>query len=276
MAKILNGTKVAKEIESNIKNEIIKNNYKPVLAAVLIGEDSRSALYVEIKRKKCTELNIGFKLFKVEKYNEKEVLTLIDKLNKDKEITGILVQLPLPNNEDPAPLFNMIEPNKDVDGITPLNIGNSIMSHSDLIPCTAKGIITLLDYYKIDLKGKNVVVIGASHIVGRPISRLLLNKDATVTTCHIETKDLKLHTKNADIIISATGHKHLITKDHVSPDTTIIDVGITKENGIIFGDVDFDNVEPIVTNITNHPGGVGPMTVSSLMLNILLAYKLQR
>ena len=255
--------------------EVARMEKKPRLAAILVGDDLRSELYVNTKKEKCNKLGISFELHKLNIYDSKKLSNLINKLNNDSSITSILLQLPLPKNIDPIMFFSMIDPLKDVDGVNPLNIGNSILGFPALIPCTAKGVMQLLEENDITVKGQDIVVIGTSHIVGRPLIRELIKKEATLSVCNIKTKDISQYTKNADIIISATGHKHLITKDMVKKGSTIIDIGITKENNVIYGDVDFKNVKEVTKNITTHPGGVGPMTVISLMSNIVESYKMQ-
>ncbi len=272
MANILSGTQLSSEIEIELILKLNKESIKPKLSVLLIGNDKRSELYVEVKRKKCKEIGIEFELKTFDYFEKTEIKRHIIKLNNDKTVTGILIQLPLPKGQSPIELFSMISPAKDVDGVNPLNIGTSVLKTHTPTPPTAKGIITLLQSNKIKIKGEDVVIIGSSHIVGRPLMREMMNLEASVAILNIETKDIYKYIKNADIVVSATGVKHLIKSEHVHSNMTIIDVGITKEDNKIYGDVDFVNVEPIVKNITTHPGGVGPMTIISLMENILFLF----
>ncbi len=272
MANILNGTKLSSEIEIELILKLNKESIKPKLSVLLIGNDERSQLYVEVKRKKCKKIGIDFELKTFDSFKKEEIKAHIFKLNNDKTVTGILIQLPLPEGQSPIELFSMICPTKDVDGVNPLNIGTSVLKTHTPTPPTARGIISLLQGNKIKIKGEDIVIIGSSHIVGRPLMRELMNLEASVAILNIETKNIYKYIKNANIVISATGVKHLIKKEHVHPDMTIIDVGITKEEERIYGDVDFVNVEPIVKNITTHPGGVGPMTIISLMENVIFLY----
>ncbi len=272
MVNILNGTKLASQIEKELISKLSNESIKPKLSVLLIGNDKSSELYVGVKRKKCADIGIDFELKTFDSYKKEEVKKHIIKLNNDKTVTGIIVQLPLPEGQSPIELFSLICPTKDVDGVNPLNIGTSVLKDHTPTPPTAKGIISLMQNNGIKLKGEDIVIVGSSHIVGRPLARELINLEASVTILNIETKDIYKYIKNADIVISATGKKNLIKKEHVHKNMTIIDVGITKEEDKIYGDVDFENVSPIVKNITTHPGGVGPMTIISLMENVIFLY----
>lgn len=280
--KIIDGRKVRDQIFSNLKQEVEKLKYesKPKLAFVLVGNNPASHSYIRQKQKACREIGFeyDFKHFP-ESIQEHELLQVILDLNQDKQTHGVMVQLPLPNHINPDVINSSIDPSKDVDGFHPLNQGIVFLGDFDeqtqLQPCTPKGIIKLLDHYQVDIQGKNAVVIGRSQIVGKPISALLLHRGATVTVCHSKTKDLTAHTKQADILIVATGIRHLVKADMVKDGVIIIDVGFSKVEDDIYGDVDFDGVLPKASQITPVPGGVGPMTVACLMENLFTAYQNQ-
>lgn len=274
---IIDGKQVALKISDKIKKEINSLNEKLTLCVIEIGKNEASKVYINQKEKKCNELGINFKLVK---FNEDELESNIEKeiikLNNDSNITGIIIQLPIPNKYNVNRLINLINPNKDVDGLTNENKIKLLNKDNGLIPCTPLGIVELLKEYNIDVKGKNVVIVGRSELVTKPLSIMLLNMDATITICHSKTKDLKSFTKNADILITATGKSYLIKKDMLKDNSIIIDVGISRINNKLRGDVDFDNVKDKVKYITPVPGGVGPMTVIMLMNNVLEAYKKQK
>ncbi len=240
-----------------------------------MGNDPASRVYVNNKRKACEKVGINsFFHHLPEDTTEEELLKLIDELNRKEEVDGILVQLPLPKSINPQRVIEAITPEKDVDGFHPQNMGLLIAGSEDgFIPCTPLGIKLLLKHYGIDIKGKDTTVVGAGYIVGKPLSVLLVNMNATVTVCHIYTADLKKHTVGADILISATGVPHLIKEDMVKEGAVVIDVGISKVDGKIVGDVDFERVKEKASYITPVPGGVGPMTVTALLLNTFKAYK---
>ena len=265
--QILNGKKLAEEIIENFKNETITDLK---LATILIGEDYASELYVSLKKKKCESLGISFELIKFsEDIEEKEVINKIELLNKDNSVTGILIQLPLPEKLNTKKILTTILPEKDVDGLTPTNLGLIMTNLKGIVSPTAKGIIRLIKEYGIDLEGKGVVIVGSSFLIGRPLGELLLNNGATVTICHSKTKDLSKHTIKADILISSTGIPHIIKKEMVKSGVIVIDVGISKLNGKLIGDVDFENIKEITSYITPVPGGVGPMTIAMLIENLL-------
>lgn len=280
MATILDGKKVSQIYRESFKEEIEKYISKglrrPSLAVVLVGNDPASQVYVNNKRKACQKVGINSLYYHLEEnISEQELLSLIDELNQNPEVDGILVQLPLPKHINPRKVIERISPDKDVDGFHPENMGKLIANvEGGFIPCTPLGIKMLFDHYGIDLQGKDVTVVGAGYIVGKPLSVLLLNMNATVTVCHIYTKDLKKHTLNADILISATGVPHLIKEDMVKEGAIVVDVGISKVEGKIVGDVDFEKVKEKASYITPVPGGVGPMTVTALLLNTIKAYKM--
>ncbi len=284
---ILSGKEVANKIREEVKNECLnfikESSHTPCLAVVLVGDDPASSTYVASKGKVCDE--IGFKhkdLFLDKDISEKELINKIEELNTDDSVDGILVQLPLPKHLSERKVIGSIVSDKDVDGLHLNNLGSLITEENNFVPCTPKGILKILDYYNIQTTGKNVVVVGRSNIVGKPIATLLMQKgkDATVTVCHSKTKDLGQVTKTADILIAAIGRANFITKEMVKPEAVVIDVGInriqdsSRKNGYrIVGDVDYENVVSYVDAITPVPGGVGPMTIASLMENTLIAAK---
>lgn len=274
---IMNGKEISLIVENSIKKEIENINEKLTLCVIQVGDNEASNVYIKQKEKKANELGINFKYIK---FNENEIETNIEnkilELNKDKSVTGIIIQLPIPSKFSTNRLINLIDSNKDVDGLTDINKAKLLNNEDCLIPCTPLGVVELLKAYNIDVKGKNIVIVGRSNLVSKPLFNLLLNMDATLTMCHSKTKDLKKYTKNADILISATGKSHLIKEDMVKDDSVIIDVGINRLNDKLCGDVDFDNVKDKVSYITPVPGGVGPMTVVMLMKNVLEAYKKQK
>lgn len=282
MAKILDGEKVSKQIFEKIKNEAALLSTHPKLAVILVGDNPASQIYVKIKQKKALELGFDSVDLKYpENITENELLEIIKKLNEDKSVNAILVQLPLPKTINQAKIINSITPKKDVDGFHPENVGKLTSNQKPYaIACTARGILALLNFYNIELEGKNVTVIGRSNIVGTPVARLLQNKNATVTVCHSKTKDIKKHTIDADIIVCAIGQPKFLTADMVKEGAVIIDVGINRisdGNGgyKLCGDTDFENLLDKVSYITPVPKGVGPMTIAGLMQNTLDLYKLQ-
>lgn len=279
---ILNGKELALKLNLELKNKIssfIKTSgIKPKLAAVLVGDDPASKLYINIKRKTCSEIGIGSILVDLDKnITKSKLLDEIKKLNKDKSVHGILLQIPLPRNLQPytSKFIEQIDPIKDVDGLHPINRGKLFDYNEDFVPCTPKGIVTLLEHYNIEIQGKNVVIINRSNLVGKPLIFMLLKRNATVTVCHSYTKNLDGYTKKADILIVAVGKSKFITKEMVKEGVVIIDVGISRENGKLSGDVDFEGVFDKCSWITPNPGGVGPMTVSFLLQNTFNAYKKQ-
>ncbi len=279
MATILDGKEVSKIYRERIKEEIeqyrSKGYREPSLAVVLVGNDPASQVYVNNKRKACQKVGIRSLFYHLpEDTSEGELLRLVEELNDNPGVDGILVQLPLPKQINPQRVIETIRPDKDVDGFHPENMGKLIANLDDgFVPCTPLGIKILLEHYGIEVRGKDTTIVGAGYIVGKPLSVLLLNMDATITVCHIHTKDLKKHTGDADILISATGVPHLIKEDMVKEGAVVIDVGISKVDGKIVGDVDFERVKEKASYITPVPGGVGPMTITALLLNTLKAYK---
>ena len=273
---IIDGREVASKIKEEIKNEISLLSNKLTLCVVQVGDDEASNIYIKQKEKLANELGINFIHKKYNDISEELLEEEIIKLNEDKNITGIIIQLPIPDKYNTNKLINLIDPNKDVDGLTDYNKVKLYNNEEGIIPCTPLGILELLNHYNIDVKGENIVIIGRSLLVSKPLFNLLLNKDATVTMCHSKTINLSSITKNADILISATGKPHLVTEDMIKDNAVIIDVGISRIDGKLCGDVDFENVSKKALYITPVPGGVGPMTVIMLMKNILNAYKKQK
>jgi len=276
---ILDGKALSEKIRGEIAQEV--NDYlskgfrPPTLAVLLIGEDPASQVYVSNKEKAFQKVGIRSLSYRLP-YNTttQELLELIAQLNADEEVDGILVQLPLPSHINQQEIILAISPKKDVDGFHPENMGRLVARMEDgFIPCTPLGIDLLLSHYGIELKGKDVVIVGAGFIVGRPLSLLMLWRDATVSVCHIYTKDIKEYTKRADILISATGVPGLIKAHMVKEGAVVVDVGISRVGDRIVGDVDFEEVKEKAYAITPVPGGVGPMTVTGLLLNTLKAYK---
>lgn len=278
-AKIIDGKKIAQKIRSELKREIQNLKIKPELRVILVGNNPASQIYVKNKEKYASEVGIKSETIRLpEDITEEKLLKQIKKLNKDKHINGILVQLPLPSHINEFSVINAIAPEKDVDGFTIYNKGLLSIGKPALTPCTPLGIIELLKQYKVNIASKNAVVIGRSNIVGKPMAQLLLNEDATVTICHSKTKNLAEITSNADILISAVGKPKFIGKKYVKKDATVIDVAMNRDtkNNRWVGDVDFDNISKVAKFITPVPGGVGPMTIAMLLKNTVQAYKIQK
>lgn len=280
MAVIIDGKELAKKIRSNLKiecEELKKKNIKSKLAVIMVGEDSASKVYVRNKSRACEDVGIEYEEYLLgEKTTQKELIELIKKLNSDKTINGILLQSPIPSSLDINEAFKTISPEKDVDGFNPVNVGKLVLNQDTFVSCTPYGIMKMFEEYNIDLTGKNVVILGRSNIVGKPLIHCCLNKNATVTSCHSKTQNLAQKTKEADILISAIGKANFVTTDMVKRDAVVIDVGINRlENGKITGDVDFENVKENASYITPVPGGVGPMTIAMLMNNVIKATKRQ-
>jgi len=278
--KIINGKEISAAVKERIKNEVEALKVKGIgvgLAVILVGENPASKVYVANKKKACEELGIKSFEFKLpEQTTEEELISLIKKLNEDSEVNGILCQLPLPAHLDESTVINTIVPEKDVDAFHPVNVGKIMIGDFDFLPCTPAGIMEMLAYMNIDVCGKECVVIGRSNIVGKPMAMLLLHKNATVTVCHSKTKDLKVVTSRADVLVSAVGRAGFVTADMVKEGAVVIDVGMNRnaENKLC-GDVDFDAVKEKCSAITPVPGGVGPMTIAMLMQNTLTAAKKQ-
>lgn len=276
-AAVIDGKAVAEKIRQMIKTEVAGLKEKPGLAAILVGENPASKVYVNIKRKTCDEVGIYSELYKLpEETTEKELLQLIEKLNTSEKIHGILVQLPLPPQLNEGKILAAVALEKDVDGFSPVNIGKLMAGKEAAVPCTPKGVMRLLEEYGIEISGKNAVVIGRSNIVGKPAALMLLNRNATVTVCHSKTKNLAQHTKTADILVVAAGKPMLVTAEMVKDGAAVIDVGINRVGRKLVGDVDYERVKEKASHITPVPGGVGPMTVAMLLENTIMCYKRQQ
>ena len=280
MAQIIDGKELAKNIRLKLKDEVIelKNaDINPKLAVIMVGDYKASKVYVKNKTKACEDVGIEYEEYILPaKTKMEELLELIEKLNNDETIHGILVQSPLPKGLDANEAFRTISPKKDVDGFNPINVGKLSLNQDCFVSCTPYGIIKMLEAYNIEIEGAHAVIIGRSNIVGKPLAQCLLNKNATVTICHSRTKNLKELTKQADILIAAIGKARFVTEDMVKDGATVIDVGINRmDDGKLLGDTDFENIKDKVSYITPVPGGVGPMTIAMLMHNVVKAAKQQ-
>lgn len=276
MATIIDGKTLAKKIRMKLKEkckELINKHIQPKLAVIMVGDNPASKVYVKNKSKACNEVGILYEEYLLEEdTTQEELIKLIKKLNEDKSINGILLQSPIPQHLDINEAFKAITYAKDVDGFTPSSVGKLCIGEDTFISCTPYGVMKMFEEYNIDLTGKNVVILGRSNIVGKPLIQCCLQKHATVTVCHSKTKNLDEHTKQADIIISAIGKPKFVTSDMVKDGVIVIDVGINRdENGKLVGDVDFENVKEKASYITPVPGGVGPMTIAMLMNNVIKA-----
>ncbi len=300
MTVVLDGKSFSKKILDNIKFQCEKENLTPGLAVILVGEDPASSVYVRMKEKTCRNLGFLSKGFKLPAdTTEKELKGLIEKLNNDPEIDGILLQLPLPSHLDSKKMLELISPEKDVDGFHPLNAGKLFTGQKAFIPCTPRGIIELLKEYGIELEGKNAVIVGRSNIVGKPLAVLMLNENATVTICHSRTRNLKEICLQADILIAAVGKPYFIGGDYVKEGAVVVDVGVNrvdsielgerlfgkngektekiKERGyVLVGDVNYEEAYPKASHITPVPGGVGPLTIAMLMKNTMESHLRKR
>ena len=268
MVTILDGKKIADKRLEILKEEIEDSGLYPRLATVIVGADPASQMYIRMKHRACEQVGIGSVGMELAgDATTGQVLQAVTQLNNDADIDGILIQLPLPKQVDTERVIAAVHPKKDVDGFHPFNLGLLFSGRPRFVPCTPKGIMTLLSEYKIEIAGSRAVVVGRSIDVGRPMSALLTNADATVTVCHSKTKNLAEELRNADILVSAIGKAHFITGEMVKPGAVVIDVGINQFNGKLVGDVDFAAVKDIASAITPVPGGVGPMTIATLMEN---------
>ena len=276
-ARIIDGKAIARQIEDDIRAEIAGLGFRPGLSAVRVGNDPASEIYVRNKARKAEELGLrGEQKIFPESLSEADLLAEVDRLNRDDEVDGILVQLPLPKQIDPKKVIDAIDPAKDVDGFHPINVGRLHLGRKALTPCTPTGVIRLIDSTGVPIEGKHAVVIGRSDIVGKPHAALLLQRNATVTICHSRTHDLPKITREADILVAAIGKARFVTKDMVKSGAVVIDVGMNRADGKLAGDVDYDNVREVASWITPVPGGVGPMTIIMLMRNTLTAAKWRR
>lgn len=276
MTTILDGKKLREKILSDLKTKIEGFNKKPSLAVILVGNNPASQIYVYNKKKTAEEIGINSNVINYPAtVTEDELLEKIHELNRDENVDAILVQLPLPEHISKEKVINMISPQKDVDGFTPYNFGKLFSGEKPFVyPCTPKGILLLLDEYNIELEGKHVVIVGRSNIVGKPLFQMMLNRNATVTICHSHTKNLSDITKTADVLVSAVG-ENIIEEKMLKPGCIVVDVGIFKDAaGRTRGDVDFENVSKIASYISPVPGGVGPMTITSLMLNTVELFEI--
>ncbi|MGX0402222.1 bifunctional methylenetetrahydrofolate dehydrogenase/methenyltetrahydrofolate cyclohydrolase FolD [Staphylococcus epidermidis] len=281
VAKILDGKQIAKEYRQRLKNqvnELKEHGFTPKLSVILVGNDGASQSYVKSKKKAAEKIGMISEIIHLdESTSEEVVLSELNRLNNDDTVSGILVQVPLPKQVSEQKVLEAINPEKDVDGFHPINIGKLYIDEQTFVPCTPLGIMEILKHADINLEEKNAVVIGRSHIVGQPVSKLLLQANATVTILHSRTKNMNAHLKQADVIVSAVGQPGLVTKENVKKGAVIIDVGNTPdENGKLKGDVAYDEVKEIASAITPVPGGVGPLTITMVLNNTLLAEKLRR
>jgi methylenetetrahydrofolate dehydrogenase (NADP+)/methenyltetrahydrofolate cyclohydrolase len=261
---------VEKEVGSGVENLKNSRGITPGLATILVGDDPASKMYVRLKHKACERTGIRAEdYFLPAETSQEELLSVIESLNKNADVHAILLQLPLPKHLSPQEAMEAIAPAKDADGFHPYNMGKLMIGDEGLVPCTPHGIIRALEEYKVPLKGKNAVIVGHSNVVGKPMAAMFLNRNATVSICHVFTDDLKKYTIGADILVVAAGVKHLIEADMVKEGVVIFDVGITKVGDSVFGDVDFENVVKKASLITPVPGGVGPLTIAMLMKHVL-------
>ena len=276
--QILDGKALSKKIKEKVSHEVSKLKEKeiiPGLAVVIVGDDEASHIYVNMKEKACKESGIYSIVHKMPiDISEAKIIETISMMNKNPNIDGILVQLPLPSHINTQKVLQSIAPQKDVDGFHPFNVGRVVLDLDSFAPCTPLGIIKLLQEYHVELKGLDVCIVGASNIVGKPMMNLLLNKFATVDICHVFTKDLKSHTKRADMLIVGVGKANLITQDMVKDGAIVVDIGTNRlQSGKLVGDVEFEKVAPKCSYITPVPGGVGPMTIATLLENTITAAK---
>ena len=274
---IIDGKKISENLIAEIKSEIneIKKSGKSIgLSVILIGEYAPSKIYVRNKEKKAKEVGINSEVIRFpENINQKEVISKVKELNDDENVSGIVVQLPLPNHIDKEKIINSIAPNKDVDGFHPINVGNLASGYDAVVPCTPLACLLLLKSLKINLTGKHAVILGRSNLNGKPMAQLLLKENCTVTILHSKTKDIKTECRKADILVVAAGAAKIVKGDWVKKDAVVIDVGINKKEGKIVGDVDFESIRKKVNAITPVPGGVGPMTIACLLKNTIKCFK---
>lgn len=277
-ATIINGKQIAEDIREGIRQEMEQlktTGFQPGLAVVLVGEDPASQVYVRHKEKACHDLGYYSEVHRLPSTtSQEELLAMVDQLNKQENINGILVQLPLPKQIEEKAIINAISPEKDVDGFHPISVGNLVIGDDSLLPCTPAGVIELIKRAGVEISGKHAVVIGRSNIVGKPVSLLLQRENATVTMCHSRTSNMKELAKQADILVVAIGKANFVDASYIKPGAVVIDVGVNRlENGKLAGDVDFESAKEVSGPITPVPGGVGPMTITMLMQNTLVAAK---
>ncbi|HNZ60023.1 MAG TPA: bifunctional 5,10-methylenetetrahydrofolate dehydrogenase/5,10-methenyltetrahydrofolate cyclohydrolase [Methanofastidiosum sp.] len=277
-AMILDGKALAQKITdelSHIVADYKERGFSPKLATVLVGDDPASRVYVNLKKKDSEKIGIDYEEFYYKDISEEDLLLLIDDLNERNDIHGILVQLPLPRHIDSNKILERIDPLKDVDGFNPLNVGRILLNISDLFPCTPKGIVKILDEYKISIEGSDITIINRSNIIGKPLAAMLINRGGTVTVVHSKTKNPKEKIKNADIVIIGVGKINFLTGDMVKEGAVVVDVGITRDLNGIRGDVKYDEVSKKTSYITPVPGGVGPMTRAMLLENLIICFSKQ-
>ena len=277
-AKIIDGRRIAEDIRKKISNEVdeLESKYKttPNITTIKIGSDPSSELYLKLRDNACKEVGIESNRLEFPKdVSENEILDSIKKLNNDGKVHGILIQYPVPNHISPDKLMKAIDYKKDVEGFNPFNMGRTLIGDEYMVPCTPLAVLTILEYESTDFKGKDVVIVNHSNVVGKPLAALFLNRNATVSVCHVFSKDIKRYTTKADILVTATGKPKLITSDHVKENAFVIDVGITSTKYGVCGDVDFESVKEKVGKITPVPGGVGPVTIACALKNIIKTYK---
>lgn len=278
MATVINGKELAQKIRNELKievEELKRNGVIPKLAVIMVGDDKASKVYVRNKSKACEEIGIEFEEFLMnENTSMEELLAVIEKLNSRNDVHGILLQSPIPKHLDINKAFNAIDYKKDVDGFNPINVGKLSIGEDCFISCTPLGVVKMLEEYDIPVQGKNVVILGRSNIVGKPLIQCMLRKNGTVTVCHSKTENIKEITKNADILIVAIGKAKFVTAEMVKEGAVVIDVGINRnEDGKLVGDIDYEAIEKKASYITPVPGGVGPMTIAMLMNNVVKAAK---
>lgn len=272
-AKVINGREIAKNIRQKVAKDIkyikLKYQIKPNITTIIIGSNPESDLYLRLRDKACNEVGIvSSHLNLVENVSDQKIIDSINKLNTDEKVHGIFVQFPLPEHLSSDKIINSIDPAKDVEGFTPFNMGRMLLGDEHIIPCTPLAVLKILENEKYEVKGKDVVIVNHSNIVGKPLTALLLNRNASISVCHVFTKDLKQYTSDAEVLITGAGVPKLITGDLVKKDAFVIDVGIVKTEDGVCGDVDFESVKDIASKITPVPGGVGPVTVACSLVNM--------
>jgi len=277
-AEIVNGRKIAEGIRKKISEEVkkLKSKYKivPNITTIKIGDDPSSGIYLRLRDKACEEVGINsIHLEFPENVSEEEVLKGIARLNNDDKVHGILIQFPVPKHLSADKLVNALDPKKDVEGFNPQNMGRTLINDEYIVPCTPLSVLTILEYEKIKLEGKDIVIVNHSNVVGKPLTALFLNRNATVSVCHVFTKDLKSYTSKADILVTATGLPKFIKNEHIKKDAFVVDVGIVKTKDGICGDVDFESVKDKAGKLTPVPGGVGPVTVACSLINMVKTFK---
>ena len=276
-AQLIDGKAIAQQVESEVRDALAKLPYKPSLVAIRVGNDPASELYVRNKARKAHELGLrGTELIFDVSMSETQLLAQVEKLNRDDDVDGILVQLPLPPQIDSKKVIKAVDPRKDVDGFHPMNVGLLHLGQRSLVPCTPAGVMRLIASTGVAIEGARAVVIGRSDIVGKPVAALLLQQNATVTICHSKTRKLAEVAREADILVAAIGKPRFVTADMVKRDAVVIDVGINRVDGKLMGDVDFQNARDVASWITPVPGGVGPMTIAMLMSNTVTAARARR